>query len=148
MKMKRKLYTGIKPIGGKAIKSRRAARKATSKYHNIRNEIAKDENDETIVETEKTKIQKKLLTDLDAMGGVNTYQQASVVSTLYFNTSKWIKRVLHQLIKDQKVQSTNAKPKVLEVGSININLKNTKWLDVQAIDLNSQNPLIEECKYY
>ena len=144
---KRKIFTGNAPIGGKAIKSRKIARRVTSKYHIIQKEL-----DAVITSsaTNDEKLKQKLLleTQLSELGGINAYQQASVISTQHFNTSKWICKVLRNLLQNKIIQLHNSKPKLFEVGAINEVLKKTSWLDVKAIDLHAQSSLIEECDFF
>lgn len=81
MGRKRKLFTGIPSIGGPKLKSRREARKITSKFHILNNkkEIIIKEKEEN---KENNKL--KLLEDeINKLGGRNRYQQASVISTSY-----------------------------------------------------------------
>lgn len=145
---KKKLFTGVSPIGGKSLKSRKVARQVTAKYHKIRNEIAEIDNSRAIPKLEKSKKKVKLLSDLNKIGGIDAYQQASVISTKHFNTSKWIKKVTRNLIDDNKITPTQTKPLVFEVGAINTDLKTTSWLNVRSIDLHSQHQSIEECDFF
>ena len=91
---KRKLFTGNKPLGQQntAVKSRRVARKITSNYHLIQSEISqlKEKGEEGIRLAE-------LEGALEENGGINRYQQASVISTSHFKTSRWIIRSLSQV---------------------------------------------------
>ena len=171
MGRKRKLFLGTEPIGGKAMKSRRKARFVTSQYHNIRNEISAMERDQLIQEEDKDEKRKCLNEKLEAIGGVDKYQQASIISTSHFKTSRWVVSTLEQLgsrensalltsrkvlVPDSfgvdKAQVKNKVPapklKVLEVGAINVQLQQCPWLDVRAIDVNSQHPSIEECDFF
>ena len=172
MGRKRKLFLGTEPIGGKDMKSRRKARFVTSQYHNIRNEMAAVDKDKMITADEKQEKQVHLNERLEAIGGVNKYQQASIISTSHFRTSRWVISTLEQLgcrkklstgaevtsvsedgddIKSssKKRSSVSArKLNVLEVGAINVQLQQCDWLAVRAIDVNSQHPLIEECDFF
>jgi len=135
MGKKRRLFTGNAPIGGKGLKSRRVARVVTSKYHAIRNEMQScGDNKERMAELEK---------ELEAIGGTDKYQQASIVSTSHFKTSRWVVKMI-----EQHLGRSSAKIRVLEVGAINIQLHSVAWLDVRSIDVNSQHPLIEELDFF
>jgi 25S rRNA (adenine2142-N1)-methyltransferase len=172
MGRKRKLFLGTEPIGGKDMKSRRKARFVTSQYHNIRNEMAAVDKDKMITADEKQEKQVHLNERLEAIGGVNKYQQASIISTSHFRTSRWVISTLEQLgcrkklyagaevislteddddskSSSKKRSSASArKLNVLEVGAINVQLQQCDWLAVRAIDVNSQHPLIEECDFF
>jgi len=162
MTRKRKLFLGEKPIGRKPpIKSLRKAREVTSIYHAIQKNLAHAQTRE-----EKEHLQ----TRLEEMGGVQAYQEASIVSTQRFNTSRWVVSTLQKLgkIKDgSKVSSsssfsssissstttttnsaTSRRLKTLEVGAISIQLQACSFLDVKAIDLNSQHPRIEQMDFF
>jgi hypothetical protein len=41
----------------------------------------------------------KLLEQLDEIGGVDAYQQASIISTRHFNTSRWVVKTLNEINK-------------------------------------------------
>lgn len=134
----RKLFTGNKPVHGvqdNSVKSRRQARKVTSAYHRLQNEIASSTDRKRILE-----LQSQLI---DA-GGVDRYQQASVISTSHFKTSRWVVRSLFQLQSFDSKRRLNA----LEVGAINTQLHACKHLSTRSIDLNSQHPLIEEIDFF
>ena len=171
MGRKRKLFLGTEPIGGKDMKSRRKARFVTSQYHDIRNEMAAIDNDKKVSIEEKEEKKKHLNERLEAIGGVNKYQQASIISTSHFRTSRWVISTLEQLgcrkkalpgtemkslivdgdieLSTKKRSSTSeSKLNVLEVGAINVQLQQCDWLTVRAIDVNSQHPLIEECDFF
>jgi hypothetical protein len=144
MGRKRKLFLGSAPIGGAAVKSRRVARKITSQYHLIQNEKSLVEKDTTLTEEEKASKLSALQRNMDEIGGTNRYQQASIVNTQHFKTSKWVASTLVALEKPKKYEKLN----ILEIGAINTQLQQYKWANVKAIDLNSQDPMIEECDFF
>jgi hypothetical protein len=82
---------------------------------------------------------------MEEIGGTNRYQQASIISTQHFKTSKWVASTLTKLYGPEV---TKKKLKVLEVGAINTQLQQYNWMEVRAIDLNSQHPSIEECDFF
>ena len=127
MKRKRKLFTGIVPIGGPSVKSRRLARKITSKFHELNNKLGRT--------TAKEEIQ-NIENEIDALGGRNRYQEASVVTTSHHKTSKWVVSTLQKLGVYPK--GTEMKLKTLEVGAINIQLHQYPGLQVRSIDIHSQ----------
>jgi hypothetical protein len=81
---KRKLFTGNIPIGGSSIKSRRVARKVTSKFHELNNLLVQKtlemENDNNSNNANSNEIQ-KLKRSIEELGGRNKYQEASIIST-------------------------------------------------------------------
>jgi len=134
---------------------------------------------------------------MDDIGGTNAYQQASIINTQHFKTSKWVYDVinneLHMISNETVIVATTStgaadstasvkknmrrenrkevneksnndddddddedgriivdnRLKVLEVGAINTQLqKYNQYLNIRAIDLHSQHPLIEECDFF
>jgi 25S rRNA (adenine2142-N1)-methyltransferase len=146
MGRKKKLFTGVKPIGGHQIKSRRLARKITSEFHSISNQVSLINALPNLNLFDKEKNIEELESKLTDIGGLNRYQQASIISTSFFKTSKWISQTLVEL--GLKENNTSKKLNVLEVGAINIQLHKYNWLSVRSIDLFSQHPLIEECDFF
>ena len=86
----RKLLTGVAPIGGPSLKSRREARRVTSAYHIIRNEMQSIGTSSSLSNDEKQSKKAKLEAQLVDIGGTNRYQEASIVSTKHFKTSRWV----------------------------------------------------------
>lgn len=140
----RRLFTGNQSIGGKTSKSRRVARQITSSYHNIRNEIDELKGQPSSKENKSRIIQ--LEAELQSLGGISKYQQASIVTTSHFKTSKYFIQTLEALHK--KPAEPGIKLKTLEVGAINIQLSQCPWLDVLAIDVHSQHPRIQEVDFF
>lgn len=140
---KKKVQLGVKPIGGSNIvKSRKMARRITSQFHVIQKQKQKvlampsgEEREEKL---------KELESNLESLGGIDKYQQASVVSTQHFKTSKWVVQALRRIGK----LPADRKLKTLEVGAINDQLYQSQSLEVRAIDINSQLPCIEECDFF
>jgi hypothetical protein len=145
MGRKRRLHLGNTPIGGAPVKSRRVARVITSQYHVIQNERQRLHNDSGLSELERSEKLAALDKEMEDIGGTNKYQQASIISTQHFKTSKWVAGTLAKL--GRQTQATN-KLNVLEVGAINIQLQQYNWMSVRSIDLNSQHPSIEECDFF
>lgn len=144
MGRKRKLHLGSTPIGGAAVKSRRLAREITSKYHVIQNEKALVEKETELSAKAKQQKLSALDEQMTELGGTNRYQQASIISTQHFKTSKWVASTLEKLGRHEKSRKLN----VLEVGAINVQLQQYNWMNVRAIDLNSQHPQIEEQDFF
>lgn len=110
---KRKLFLGVSPIGGPVLKSRRHARKITSKFHSIQNKVylleKKMQLDEKQLNNTVDLLSSSsssshgdfekdakcaidsLKSELQLLGGRNRYQQASIVSTQHFKTSRCVK---------------------------------------------------------
>ena len=109
---KRKLFLGVSPIGGPVLKSRRHARKITSKFHSIQNKVYLLEKNMQLGEKQLNNVDisssssssshgnidmdakcaiDSLKSELQLLGGRNRYQQASIVSTQHFKTSRCVK---------------------------------------------------------
>ncbi len=132
------------------MKSRRLARRVTSQYHNLRQQIATIEQSTTLSKLQKKEEIAKIKEQIDSIGGINKYQEASVISTQHFQTSKWIIQTLRRLNYLPSSANTEniIKLKTLEVGAINGQLCASPWLDVRAIDINARLPCIEEKDFF
>ena len=126
--------------------SRRRARKVTTSFHRLTHEIDRVRSDTTLDETTKTAMLKDLEQQLEDTGGRNAYQEASVVNTSMFSTSKYVTSVLTRL--GVRRSSGEALPTLLEVGAINCQLVTNKWLKVDAIDINSRHPKIQQINFF
>ena len=152
MKRKRRLFTGVVPIGRRPIKSRRVAREVTSAFHQLTREMHQVQQRDDIPECDKRTQLTEINSQISELGGRQRYQEASVTSTRYhkvslklllfpsnnyiFQTSKWILENIKTIWPDSPRE--RPKLKLLEVGAINTQLKSCSWLDVRAIDLHSQ----------
>jgi 25S rRNA (adenine2142-N1)-methyltransferase len=116
----------------KQIKSRKHARRVTTEYHRIT---------EGLHQAKSRQEQAKLAAELDALGGVDAYQRASVFNTSLHSTSRW---VVKRLRMREFLGHGCDEPRALEIGAINTQLVTTPGLLVRAIDLNSQDPRIEQ----
>ena len=120
------------------LKSRRKAREVTTTFHVL------------MQERERLEREGKHLADIDrrieAIGGRSTYQDASIVSTSFHKTSKWVFSVLTEF--GLRPKKGEPKMRVFEVGAINAQLLTCKWMDVYAIDLLSRHPRIVERDFF
>ena len=119
----------------------------TSQYHNLRNEKLLLQRDSSISPTEKHQRITEIDRNLEALGGTDRYQQASIISTSHFKTSRWVISTLESKL-NMKPDAKDKKLNAFEVGAINIQLQQCTWLRVRAIDVNSQHPLIEERDFF
>lgn len=147
------MMTGLTPLGGKSMKSRKLARKTTAAFHIIKNEMSSlEEKKEGLSKSDKSQRKAVLEQELASIGGIDAYQQASIISTQHFKTSRWVLSQINDHLSSGKSQdipkAKKDKLKVLEVGAINIQLQQSKHLDVRSIDINSQHPLIEEIDFF
>lgn len=96
MARKRKLFTGVAPIGGHRVKSLREARRITSRFHQLNNEIGllSSPNRNPLepaavapaaaAEEEERRMKKQQIEqEIEKLGGRDRYQQASVVTTTH-----------------------------------------------------------------
>jgi len=146
MPPKRRLFTGNAPIGGRAVKSRRVARQVTSAYHDIRSSLEEARR----VPKPDGNLIGELESKLEAIGGIDGYQQSSIISTKHFRTSRWVLQQLskHHPHAPHSSAKGGKKLEVLEVGAINTQLQAASHLIVRAIDVNSQDPRIEELDFF
>ncbi|CAM9372594.1 unnamed protein product, partial [Ectocarpus fasciculatus] len=139
------------PIGGRAIKSRRIARIVTSSFHDITRSLKIAEEElaaaNEVTRSDLARRVTELKSELTQMGGRHKYQEASIISTKHHQTSKWMIQSIKTLRPDYKDRGEH-KLALLEVGAINNQLLRCPWLNVRAVDLNSQHPYIEEIDYF
>jgi 25S rRNA (adenine2142-N1)-methyltransferase len=128
------------------MKSRRVARKATTTFHRLTHEIDRVRSDETLDVDTKTTMLDDLKQQLEDSGGRKTYQDASIVNTSMFRTSKYVTSTLTRL--GIRKGSGQPLPKLLEVGAINVQLLTTKWLSVDALDIQSRHPKIQQMNFF
>ena len=125
----------IVPAAAK-VTSRRHARKVTSAYHKLTAQIKQAQSEEE---------RATATAELEQMGGVIAYQQASALNTALNSTSRWVVQALRQrgLLPQQ-----GQRLRVLEVGAINTQLLDEPQLATRAIDLHSINSRIEQCDFF
>ncbi len=128
------------------LTSRRQARKITSQFHNVTHEIDRVRSDQSLSGATRAARIAELERELEAFGGRKVYQDASIISTELFRTSRHVCKVLTKM--GARPRSGERLPKVLEVGAINMQLSNTPWLDVDALDLNSRHPTIQQIDFF
>lgn len=116
------------------VTSRKHARRLTSSYHRITHRLAAASSEQE---------RKACHAELEAMGGVAAYQQASALNTALNSTSRWVRRCLHRVRSP-----SDPPPQVLEVGAINTQLLEAPGLSVRAIDLRSSHAQIEQCDFF
>jgi hypothetical protein len=90
MTRKRKLVTGIVPLGRPSLKSRKEARKVTASYHIIQNELSAIDSDVSLSASARSVRKSELEGQLEEIGGIDRYQEASQISTQHFKTSRWV----------------------------------------------------------
>ena len=82
------------------------------------------------------------------MGGRKVYQDASILSTSFHKTSKWVFSRLEHLGLRPRPKLGQLPLRVLEVGAINTQLLNCPWMNVHAIDLQSRHDRIHQCDFF
>ena len=75
MGRRRKLYLGNASIGGRSSRSLRVARAVTSRFHSARSELDRLSRDASVGEDERAARIEELQRRIEAMGGIEKYQQ-------------------------------------------------------------------------
>lgn len=148
-KKKKKRKKRKKPppsLAAPVMKSRRVARGVTTNFHRITHEIDRVRSDASIDEDTRAQRLDTLTGDLQALGGRTAYQDASIVNTSMFRTSRYVTQVLTR--QGVRPKSGSVLPRILEVGAINTQLVNTPWLNTDALDLNSRHPKIQQIDFF
>lgn len=146
---KKKPHKRKKPppsLAAPVMKSRRVARDVTTKFHRITHEIDRIKSDNLMGEDTKAQRLDTLTSDLKALGGRIAYQDASIVNTSMFRTSRYVTQVLTR--QGVRPKSGEKLPRLLEVGAINTQLLFTPWLNTDALDLNSRHPKIQQIDFF
>jgi len=89
-----------------------------------------------LTEEQKHITLKKIDEELEEIGGMETYQQASLFGEQRkkFSSFKWVLKVLKQ--RNVRPIAEYRKLRLLDVGAITLHYKGISWLDVMAIDIN------------
>nr|CCA17354.1 conserved hypothetical protein [Albugo laibachii Nc14] len=134
------------PITSNKIKSRRKARKITTLFHRLTKELKEVEDSIVVNEHERQQKVEHIKSKIDEIGGQEAYQEASILSTKFHRTSKWIFQILTK--HHRRPKSREEPLRVLEVGAINTQLLSCPWLAVRAIDLSSKHDGIEQKDFF
>lgn len=101
------------PIHEPRMKSRRRARKVTTQFHKLTHEIDRLKQNDQVEEEEKKKKIVELKDKIEALGGRKAYQDASILSTSFHRTSKWVFQKLTQF--QRRPSKGESKLRLLEV---------------------------------
>ena len=135
MVAKRRKPAAIVPLAAQ-VTARKHARRLTSQYHTLTQRLAAAKSDD-----ERASVQ----AELEQMGGIKAYQQASALNTALNPTSRWAARAIRAL----DASLGGGQPiRVLEIGAVNTQLLDTPGLAVRAIDLHALHPRIEQCDFF
>ena len=124
--------------------SRRRAREITTEFHRVTHELNRLQD--AAKDDEAKARQVELEQRLKDLGGRQVYQDASILSTSFHRTSKWVFSLLTKFgLRPGKKQPPL---EVLEVGAINTQLLVCPWLNVQAIDLIARHAKIQQLDFF
>ncbi|DBA00285.1 TPA: hypothetical protein N0F65_001480 [Lagenidium giganteum] len=133
-------------IAAPKMKSRRRARQVTTDFHRLTHELDRVAKDPSLDAQQKKAKTAELNKKLEELGGREAYQDASILSTSFHRTSKWVFQLLTKF--ELRPKAKQPPLRVLEVGAINTQLLSCPWLDVRAIDLVSRNEKIEQRDFF
>ncbi|GMF64806.1 unnamed protein product [Phytophthora lilii] len=131
------------------MKSRRKARQVTTNFHRLTHELDRLKQQKPAdLEQQKQRSERiaEINKQLDELGGRQAYQDASILSTSFHKTSKWVFQLLTRF--EMRPKAKQPPLRMLEVGAINTQLLSCPWLDVRAIDLNSRHERIEQRDFF
>jgi 25S rRNA (adenine2142-N1)-methyltransferase len=112
--------------------------KIISTYHSLNKRLSLANKTTNLKEIENIKIL------LDNMGGLNTYQRASLkggdIKKGFGASGVWLIPFLRLEFTKKELESANYRLRLLDVGAITgeVYVKYSKFLDVTSIDLNTQ----------
>ncbi|OQR96217.1 hypothetical protein ACHHYP_16580 [Achlya hypogyna] len=130
------------PIGPPPVKSRRRAREITTEFHRVTHELNRLQESKEKDATRQAELEQRL----KDLGGRQVYQDASILSTSFHRTSKWVFSLLTKF--DLRPKKKQPPLEVLEVGAINTQLLVCPWLNVDAIDLIARHPKIRQLDFF
>ncbi|KAI7901677.1 putative methyltransferase-domain-containing protein [Cokeromyces recurvatus] len=149
-KQKRKQPITAKTISGNAKfkHSRVETARLIRRFHVLNKELAKCRSS---TEPDCIKKEQAILSEMEAMGGLDWYQKASQLGQSKArggDSSKWLIQTLKTYCKEeqQQVLKDHQFIRVLDVGAVAPdNYKSyTSWIKAKPIDLNPQHPDIEQ----
>lgn len=129
-----------RPLVPPPLRSLRVARQLTSAFHRVTRllDSARRQGESTA----------ELETELEALGGREAYQAASVLTTQRHRTSKYVFSRLTAHGFGPRQVGREPLP-LLEVGAVNLDLSSVpRWLATRAIDLRSTHPRIEQRDFF
>ncbi|EEY70049.1 uncharacterized protein PITG_06609 [Phytophthora infestans T30-4] len=128
------------------MKSRRKARQVTTNFHRLTHELDHLKQQKSAdADAQKLRVA-EIKRQLEELGGRQAYQDASILSTSFHRTSKWVFQLLTRF--ELRPKAKQPPLRVLEVGAINTQLLSCPWMDVRAIDLNSRHERIEQRDFF
>ena len=119
-----------------------------AKYHVLMKKKEQLLADKSLDQEAKLLKLKSLEREIQKMGGIEKYQQASMFGAstdenAAFNASKWVTKEL------KGAQGLKKKLRVLDVGAIDDQYKNEKhWLNVTSIDINPQSKSVLKYDFF
>eukprot|EP00041_Stephanoeca_diplocostata_P021444 m.499675 g.499675 ORF g.499675 m.499675 type:complete len:290 (-) comp21827_c0_seq2:1988-2857(-) len=116
--------------------------KTISTFHMINKQLAAAERNGDKAEVSR------LQNLLHGIGGLETYQRSSVKghTQTSANTAKWLISTLKSL--DHSQVRTDPPLTLLDVGALDANYEKTKWINADAIDLNSRHPKVQAIDFF
>lgn len=127
-----------------------------AQYHALNKYRESLDHDPTLTPADRAAKRRKLDRQLAELGGLEAYQQASLVGETApehkFNAGKWVVSELRAARAAESEKNSGAaegKLRLLDVGAIkNQYLDHGAWLDVTAIDLNPQHPSVIKADFF
>ena len=130
----------------------RKDRKVINEYHTLNKKIDAVRKNPSISREDKASKIAALEAKKDKLGGINAYQQASILGEAHhgsFNSAKWVVKQLKVLIlRLAQAEGTSDKLRLLDVGALDNNYqRQEKWIECTAIDLNPQSGNVKKADF-
>lgn len=113
-----------------------------SKFHRLNEKLADLQDDHTMSSVEKNKKIDQLEREMDELGGLSIYQQASLHGAKLHDSSKWL---IRNLIQFKKVSSPFH---LLDIGALTLAYDGINWIRASYIDLHPQLPSIQRADFF
>ena len=118
------------------------------RFHTLNKRLEQNKRDSTKSEEERKRVASLILKEMDDLGGIQRYQEASMYGAKSgkFVCAKWVEPVMRKHLFN--VHKSQRRVKILDVGAIDNQYIEYTWFDVVAIDLNAQHPSVRSIDFF
>lgn len=124
------------------------AHRLIARFHTLNKDLALAEASSSLASSDMAAKRREIEQQLEALGGIEAYQQASLLGEQHhagFDASQWVTADL----KRCRGPPSSGKIQLLDVGAIvNHYSKHRSWIDCQALDLNSMDPEVVKMDFF
>jgi hypothetical protein len=146
------------------FRNTRESLKLIADYHTLNKKLASNATNASLSEEKRVKVQQELLSQQEALGGIDMYQKASMfgAASSQFVCASWVEPILRELVQESKTTPQQQqqqkkkkakkkklkKPRILDVGAIDNQYLAYDWFQTVPIDLNSQHASVIKADFF